>query len=173
MLTEIFAAAVLLLADSMQAGGSPKALAPCDKSDDPEEAFRRLNWILPIEHPTNPKAEWDRRKSELTGKTKLLTGFRFNCEKGRTVRATADGRVLFVGWYGGYGKVVILEHGKGLASLYAHMCRTGVIKDQVVTQGQPIGTAGTTGFATLPGLNFQIRKDGKPVSWREFTAQED
>lgn len=111
---------------------------------------------MPIEKPTNPASKWKRKPTS--------TGLNFNCAIGTPVRATASGKVLYTGWYGGYGKVVILDHDEGLASLYAHMSKLYVSAHEEVSQGQTIGLSGSTGFSGKTGsLHFEIRKDGKPI----------
>lgn len=82
------------------------------------------------------------------------------------IRASNSGKVIHSGWYGGYGKVVIINHGKykgkGTSSLYAHLSKTIVKVGQTVKKGQTIGYEGTTGYSTGPHLHFEIRFNGKP-----------
>lgn len=78
------------------------------------------------------------------------------------IMASDSGRVIFNGWYGGYGKVVILDHGKSYTTLYAHLSRATARKGKNVKKGDIIGYEGTTGYSTGPHLHFEIRKNGKP-----------
>lgn len=82
------------------------------------------------------------------------------------IRASNSGKVIYVGWYGGYGKVVILEHGvvngKPVSTLYAHMSSTAVSNGQTVSKGQVLGYEGTTGYSTGPHCHFEVRENGKP-----------
>lgn len=82
------------------------------------------------------------------------------------IRASNAGRVIYSGWYGGYGKVVIIDHGsvngKPTTTLYAHMSVTKVSKGQSVTKGQVIGLEGTTGYSTGPHCHFEVRINGQP-----------
>ncbi len=82
------------------------------------------------------------------------------------IRASNSGKVIYAGWYGGYGKVVILEHGvingKPITTLYAHMNSIAVSKDQRVTKGQTLGYEGTTGYSTGPHCHFEVRVNGQP-----------
>jgi murein DD-endopeptidase MepM/ murein hydrolase activator NlpD len=78
------------------------------------------------------------------------------------VRAADTGSVIFTGRYGGYGNVVIISHGKGLATLYAHLAKAAVSQGQSVQKGDVVGYEGTTGFSTGPHLHFEVRVDGKP-----------
>ena len=80
--------------------------------------------------------------------------------------ASNFGKVLYSGWYGGYGKVVILEHGivdgKPMTTLYAHMNSIAVSNGQRVAKGQVIGYEGTTGYSTGPHCHFEVRVNGQP-----------
>lgn len=83
-----------------------------------------------------------------------------------SIRASNAGRVIYSGWYGGYGKVVIIDHGSinghPTTTLYAHMSTTKVNAGQSVSKGQVIGLEGTTGYSTGPHCHFEVRINGKP-----------
>ncbi len=83
---------------------------------------------------------------------------------GTSVRAAADGRVTFAGWNGGYGYLVILDHGNGIETRYAHNSRLNVKVGQRVDRGQVICFSGNTGVSTGPHLHFEIRYRNKPVN---------
>lgn len=80
--------------------------------------------------------------------------------------ASNAGKVIYSGWYGGYGKVVILDHGvvngNPMTTLYAHMSTIKVNQGQTVQKGQVIGLEGTTGYSTGPHCHFEVRINGKP-----------
>lgn len=82
------------------------------------------------------------------------------------IKASNSGKVIYSGWYGGYGKVVILDHGvvngKPMTTLYAHMNTIKVNNGQYVTKGQVVGLEGTTGYSTGPHLHFEVRVNGQP-----------
>ena len=82
------------------------------------------------------------------------------------IKASNSGKVIYTGWYGGYGKVVIIEHGvfngKPVTTLYAHMSSIAVSNGQRVTKGQTVGYEGTTGYSTGPHCHFEVRENGKP-----------
>ena len=81
---------------------------------------------------------------------------------GTPVKASDAGRVIFNGWYGGYGKVVIVDHGKDYSTLYAHLSRTSASRGRNIEQGEIVGYEGRTGYATGPHLHFEVRKHGRP-----------
>jgi murein DD-endopeptidase MepM/ murein hydrolase activator NlpD len=81
------------------------------------------------------------------------------CEEGTPIRAARAGRVLYADELRGYGNLVILEHGDGYVSVYAHNRDNHVDVGRSVRQGEPIGTVGRTGKTSGPNLHFEIRKD--------------
>ena len=76
--------------------------------------------------------------------------------------ASDSGRVIFNGWYGGYGKVVIVDHGRNYSTLYAHLSRINASRGENIQKGQVVGYEGQTGYSTGPHLHFEVRRDGKP-----------
>ncbi len=89
-------------------------------------------------------------------------GVDYAAPTGTPIRATADGKIIFKGRKGGYGRTVILKHGKRYSTLYAHMSRygKGLRTGQRVKQGQIIGYVGQSGRATGPHLHYEFRIDG-------------
>ena len=83
-----------------------------------------------------------------------------------SIKASNSGKVIYSGWYGGYGKVVILDHGvvngKPTTTLYAHMSSIRVGQGQFVNKGEVVGYEGTTGYSTGPHVHFEVRINGKP-----------
>lgn len=99
---------------------------------------------------------------------KLHTGIDIAAPTGTPIRCAGDGTVVHASRWGGYGNCVIVDHGGGLATLYAHCSRLAVTKDQSVTEGQVIGYVGSTGLATGPHLHFEVRRDGRPTDPNSF-----
>lgn len=103
-----------------------------------------------------------RRRHPILNTIRAHQGVDYSASTGTTIKAAGDGRVSFVGVKGGYGKVVTLEHGGGISTLYAHMSgfARGVRNGQRVRQGQAIGFVGSTGAATGPHLHYEYRVNG-------------
>jgi murein DD-endopeptidase MepM/ murein hydrolase activator NlpD len=118
------------------------------------------NFAMPISAPVTSPFGW--RRHPIFGVRKFHTGVDLAGPNHSAIRAADSGNVLYTGWYGGYGKVVIVSHGKGMATLYAHMSKTNVAVDQNVSKGDIVGYEGTTGFSTGPHLHFEVRVNGKP-----------
>ncbi|HTO08377.1 MAG TPA: peptidoglycan DD-metalloendopeptidase family protein [Myxococcota bacterium] len=93
----------------------------------------------------------------------LRTGIEITAPAGAPVAAIAPGRVLFAGWFRGYGQMVILDHGGGDLSVSGYLDEVHVAAGDRVSAGQTIGSVGETGSASGPGLYFEIRHDGKAV----------
>ncbi len=93
---------------------------------------------------------------------KFHTGVDLAGKNKTPVHAADNGHVLFTGWYGGYGKVVIISHGNELSTLYAHMSQVAVSAGENVNQGDIVGYEGSTGFSTGPHVHFEVRVKGKP-----------
>lgn len=79
---------------------------------------------------------------------------------GRPITAAKSGKVIVAGWSGGYGNLVVIDHGGGLSTAYAHQSRIAVKVGDPVTQGGLIGYIGSTGHSTGPHLHFEVRVNG-------------
>ena len=102
------------------------------------------------------------RHHPVLGKMRMHKGVDYAATTGTPIMAAGDAKVQFVGQQRGYGNVVILDHGKGHTTLYAHMSRFGKIrKGQSVSQGTVIGYVGSTGLATGPHLHYEFRVNGQ------------
>lgn len=101
------------------------------------------------------------RKHPVLGRVRAHKGVDYGAGNGTPIMAAGDARVSFVGWKGGYGRTVVLDHGKGYTTLYAHMSRFGKYKPgQRIKQGTVIGYVGSSGLATGPHLHYEFRVGG-------------
>jgi murein DD-endopeptidase MepM/ murein hydrolase activator NlpD len=82
---------------------------------------------------------------------------------GTPIAAAATGTVISAGWSGGYGQLVVLDHGNGLSTAYAHLSSIAVSAGQTVPQGSVVGGMGTTGSSTGVHLHFEVRVNGSAV----------
>ncbi len=96
------------------------------------------------------------------------TGLDISRPSGTPIKASDGGRVVMAGWYGGYGKCIIINHGKGHATLYGHLSRIGVSRGSNVGKGQTIGAVGSTGYSTGAHLHFEVRINGRPVNPQRY-----
>lgn len=80
------------------------------------------------------------------------------------IYAARAGTVDFSGWLGGYGRLIIINHGGGLQTYYAHLDKAYVSAGEAVSQGQAIAKMGSTGRSTGPHLHFEVRRSGRPVN---------
>ncbi len=96
---------------------------------------------------------------------KFHKGIDFTAPRGTAIQATGNGKVIRVQKRKiGYGKNVIIDHGFGYTTLYAHMAEIDVKKGDQVTKGQKIGTIGSTGTSTAPHLHYEVRINDRPVN---------
>jgi murein DD-endopeptidase MepM/ murein hydrolase activator NlpD len=94
---------------------------------------------------------------------RMHDGIDIGAPSGTPIHAAAAGTVIYAGWMEGYGNLVVLDHGNGLSTAYAHQSSIAVGYGQTVTQGQVIGYVGSTGHSTGPHLHFEVRVNGSPV----------
>lgn len=127
------------------------------KNDNPESTG---SFSYPVRAPiTSP---FGPRRHPIFGVRSMHSGIDLAAPYGTPIKASEGGVVIYSGWYGGYGKVVILDHAKGFSTLYAHLSSTKVTVGARVKQGEVVGFEGSTGYATGPHLHFEVREQGKP-----------
>ena len=97
----------------------------------------------------------------ILGIRKLHEGIDIWAPAGTPIQAAAGGVVVWAGPRGGYGNAVIIDHGSGVGTVYAHQSTVGVSPGQSVSRGQTIGYVGQTGLAGGPHLHFEVRVGGR------------
>lgn len=101
------------------------------------------------------------RRHPVLNRIRMHRGVDYAAPIGTPIFAAGDGRVTFAGWQSGFGRTVILDHGNGITTLYAHMSRFGAYRvGQRVRQGTTIGYVGMSGLATGPHLHYEFRVRG-------------
>lgn len=113
-----------------------------------------MNFIVPINHNGISR-----------GVSLFHAGIDYRAHTGTPVRSAQDGRVIEVtgGWAGGFGNSVLIDHGGGLTTRYAHLTKIEVAPGETVGQGQEVGLSGNTGNSTGPHLHFETRLNGRVV----------
>lgn len=140
----------------------PARLHPAVATNAPSAAFPEADHATPIgwpiEHPDrhviSPFGPRGRRHHN---------GIDLKAPRGVPVVATAGGTVRFAGSMRGYGHVVIIDHGGGIETLYAHLREAAVRRGQAVRRGDPLGPLGSTGRTTTHHVHYEVRVDGTPV----------
>ncbi|MGE0039792.1 MAG: peptidoglycan DD-metalloendopeptidase family protein [Vicinamibacterales bacterium] len=103
------------------------------------------------------------RRDPFHGQTTFHTGVDLRAAYGQQVPAVSEGRVAFAGEQGGYGLTVVVDHGGGLQTRYAHLSAIDVTAGQTLAAGQVLGRVGQTGRATAPHLHFEVSQGGQKV----------
>lgn len=116
---------------------------------------------FPVAAPIS--SQFGYRMHPILGYERFHAGIDFAADYGEVIRAAAPGYVIFAGWYGGYGNTVIVDHGNGVTTLYAHADGLYAREGQAVQRGEPIALVGSTGLSTGPHLHFELRSNGEPV----------
>lgn len=118
--------------------------------------------LWPVKGPL--MAAFGERADPFTGKGEFHKGVDIRAAAGTPVRAAADGVILFSGRDGGYGRLVIVDHGRNLHTYYAHLSRFDAQVGRTVRRGQVLGEVGSTGRSTAPHLHYEVRIGGAPVN---------
>ena len=101
------------------------------------------------------------RTHPIFGTTKYHSGMDIAVDYGTPIMAADSGTVIYSGWLGGYGYAVMIDHGSGLVTLYAHNQSLNVYEGQYVSKGTCIAYAGSTGYSTGPHCHFEVRLHGE------------
>ena len=108
------------------------------------------------------------RVHPIFGYTRMHSGVDMRAGFGQEIKAGASGRVILAATYGGYGNTIIIDHGGGMTTLYAHQSSLNVSYGAQVGAGDVIGYVGSTGFSTGPHLHFEVRLFGSPVNPADY-----
>ena len=116
-------------------------------------------------------SHFGQRTDPFSGEGAWHPGVDISAPTGTLVRAAADGVVSLADHSGGYGRLVVVRHGSGLETYYAHLSRFAVIPGQEVRRGDVIGEVGSSGRATAPHLHYEVRVGHAPVNPYRFLAK--
>jgi murein DD-endopeptidase MepM/ murein hydrolase activator NlpD len=111
------------------------------------------------------------RNDPFSGEGGFHTGVDISAEMGTPLYAAADGVVFNAQFAGRYGRLIVIDHGNGLQTWYAHLSRFEVIPGEEIRRGQLIGYTGASGRVTAPHLHFEVRQGGSPVNPSRYLSQ--
>lgn len=128
--------------------------------------------ILPIANFTL-SSSFGVRSDPFAGSAAMHAGIDLASRSGTPIYATADGVVNRAEWFGGYGNMVEIDHGKGIATRYGHMSRIAAREGSRIKRGDLIGYVGSTGRSTGNHLHYEVRIDGRAVNPMPFLQSAD
>jgi murein DD-endopeptidase MepM/ murein hydrolase activator NlpD len=131
--------------------------------DETGQPLRKMFLRIPVKFGKMTSRYSIRRFHPVSKRYKAHTGIDYGAPNGTPIFATADGKVTFAGWKGGYGKLIIVKHPNGYLTYYGHCSRLLMKPGQLVEQGQVIARVGRTGMATGPHVHYEVRVNGKPI----------
>ncbi len=114
--------------------------------------------------PGGVSSPYGMREHPIMGGYKMHNGIDISAPYGASVKAADGGTVIYAGSMGGYGNVVLINHGGGISTLYAHLSSISVSNGSSVSQGQVVGRVGSTGMSSAPHLHFEVRINGNPTN---------
>jgi murein DD-endopeptidase MepM/ murein hydrolase activator NlpD len=122
--------------------------------------------IVPTMWPVNGRllSRFGEREDPFSGEGALHSGVDISAAMGTPVHAAADGIVTRAEYMGGYGRLVVIDHGNGMRTFYAHLSRFEVVPGQEIRRGEVLGYSGASGKVTAPHLHFEVRVGGSPVN---------
>lgn len=131
-----------------------------------------LRNVLPIQWPVMGQiiSRYGDRADPFSGEGGFHTGVDITAKVGTPVYAAADGIVHSAQYAGRYGRLVVIDHGSGITTWYAHLSQFQVLAGEEVRRGQLIGNSGATGRVSGPHLHFEVRQGGNPVNPSRFLS---
>lgn len=117
-------------------------------------------------------SDFGQRVDPYTAERVMHAGLDIAGPHGERIISPSDGTVVFAGMEGGYGNVIVIDHGFGVKTRYGHLSRILVKAGQKVTRGAEIGAIGNTGRSTGPHLHYEVRVNGVPQNPRQFILEE-
>jgi murein DD-endopeptidase MepM/ murein hydrolase activator NlpD len=137
----------------------------------------RRSWqtnVVPALWPAEGRLQsyFGHRVDPFSGEGAVHTGVDIVAPTGTPVHASADGVVLYATWMGGYGRLMVVDHGNGFQTYYAHLSRFAAMPGQEVRQGELIAYIGATGRVTAPHLHYEVRQHGTPRNPSRFMNQQ-
>lgn len=142
------------------------------KLDSLEQGVIAIPSVQPVQHLTFT-SNFGIRSDPFRGTAAMHSGVDIPGPVGTPIYATADGVIAHAGRKGGYGNLIEVNHGKGIATRYAHLSKILVAGNTRVTRGQMIGLMGSTGRSTGPHLHYEVRIDGHAVNPVPFLTTAD
>lgn len=134
-------------------------------------ALQSLAETLPLGKPLRDyyiTSSFGRRKDPVTGRVAVHEGLDLGAPFKSPVYATGQGKVIYAGWRGSYGRLVEIDHGNGLKTRFGHLNKVLVRKGDRVDQTTRIGLMGNSGRSTGPHLHYEVRVEGRPQNPRKF-----
>lgn len=122
--------------------------------------------MLPNSWPVEGRlmSSFGHRSDPFSGDGAFHTGVDISVPSGTAVHCAADGVITSAEWGGSYGKLVVVDHGSGFKTYYAHLSRFRVVPGQWIRRGETIGQSGTTGRSTAPHLHYEVRRGGTAIN---------
>lgn len=129
--------------------------------------------IVPSMWPVNGQllSRFGEREDPFSGEGAMHTGVDISAGMGTPVHAAGDGIVSFSEFFAGYGRMVIIDHGSGMSTRYAHLSKFAVVPGQEIRRGDVLGYSGASGRVTSPHLHFEVRLGGSPVNPYPYLAK--
>jgi len=148
-----------------------EAVIDLDRSLGKLERYERMVAVMPLGAPLRSytfESGFGRRVDPFNRRAAMHLGLDFAAPVRSPVKATAPGRIAFAGVQGAYGRMVEIDHGRGLKTRYAHLARIDVREGEVVRRGSVIGLLGSSGRSTGPHVHYEVLHNGRQVNPAKF-----